>query len=104
MLSKLEYKELVKFRSAPIQNPDGPTPMVQHLCDHGYIAVTENAVLPDLIIRAIAWTITTTGEVALSEYEEHYRRKIRERLFQIFLVLLGAALALLSERLILLLN
>lgn len=44
--------------------------MIRYLGELGYIADIENAVLPGITIRAVAWEITPRGLDALAEFSE----------------------------------
>lgn len=84
MITADVYDTLVEFRNGPVRRPDGATPMIEYLTAKGYIQVIETEVFPGLTIRPIAWEITISGEIALSEFEEASAKKAKDEKQQRF--------------------
>lgn len=104
MITSNIYNELIKFRDAPQETLNGPTPEIKYLTEQGFIRATRNTVHPNLSIRPVAWEITVAGKNALSEYEDYLKKsaeekaeKKRQRWFDVVLLVLGAALGQLLE-------
>ena len=108
MITKSVYDELVKYRDAPVSCYDGPSETVKYLRELEFIRDLESDVRPGLSIVTVSWAITQAGRDALSEFEEHtqemakqMREKKKDRIFQVFLLLLGAGLTLFVEHILL---
>lgn len=104
MLSRKDYKELLKYKKGPIPvSENGLSKQEEFFLTHGLIEPADLTcrTIPGMVIigEALTYALSDKGKEALSEYEQH----IRERVFQVFLVFLGSALTLLVEGLILLL-
>lgn len=98
MLTKEQYKALKKYRKSEIPLSENGLPEIdQYLLENKYIEASkvESCNYHGIIqFFDSAYRITELGKTALAEYEQ----KRRERLFQIFLVILGAVIALVAER------
>ena len=98
MLTKEQYKALKKYRKSEIPlGENGLSEVEEYLLEQNYIdaAKVESCNYHGIIqFFDSAYRITELGKTALAEYEQ----KRRERLFQIFLVILGAVAALTAER------
>ena len=97
MLTREQYKELKRYEDSEIPIEDeGLSEIEEYLLKCGYIEASRMDVqsCPGIVqFYDSAYQITELGRKALSEY----RHERYGKAFQVFLVLLGAAVALLAD-------
>ena len=97
MLTKEQYKVLKKYRSGSIPvGEDGLSEIESYLLEQKYIESAKMDISKYagfVQVFSSEFKITELGRTALAEYEQ----KKKEKLFQLWLVLLGAILALAAE-------
>lgn len=103
MLSENNYNALVKFRDGPVKvSAKQMTDEMYYFKEMEYITSCATEVYSDAdeyFIITTAYKLTPRGDDALSEYEQVMRNHSEEkaqqkknRIFEIFLILLGAAI------------
>lgn len=102
MLTKNQYKALHRYRKSDVPvGKEGLSDTDSYLLDQKYIesASMEISSSPGFIqLFSSAYRITELGRTALAEHQQRFR----EKCFQILLVVLGAVLAFLAEKIVLL--
>lgn len=105
MLSAENYNALLKFRSGPIGGKMDSR--MRYFRDQEYIepnSYRAEGTPDDLYINPTSWRLTPRGDDALAEYEqvmknhsEENAQQKKSRIFEIFLVLLGAVIGYLID-------